>query len=367
MLKPIFTGMTVGAVVLLPAAMPAPLAEAQPQVPVKLRCPQAIWAGDYAIGEFIPLGLDNYKSARVRGDHARVLNGYGFDAEVVDILNQGAPLTVLGEAWDSACNQWMKVKTFTGVYWMQGTNVELTSADYQGLLPSTLPNVELTLADYQGLSTPSNIDSQAVSVRCPEATWTDGFQINELIALTPDRYKGAKVVGSPSNGRSGAGFDSSVVTTLRKGTPVTVMGEAWDGGCNQWMQVQVGNLVLWMHSSTLRFTELPPPVPSGQGNGVSDLVTDQCPNTPWTVGYRINELIPLEASKYHTAVAIANSVRVRTQAGFEGPVKHFLNAGEPVTVTGEAWDSGCNQWMQVQMGSDRYWVNGNLLRNLSRR
>lgn len=336
------------AVVLLPAAMPLPLAEAQLQVPVQQQCPQATWVGDYAIGELIPLGTGNYKSARVRVDNARVRDGYGFDAGVKTTLDKGVPLTVLGETWDGGCNQWMQVQTANGVHWMHGSIVELTPANYQGPVPST-----------------PSVDSQMVSVRCPDATWAEGFQIGELIALAPDQYKRAEVVGSPSNGRSGAGFNSPVVATLSKGNPVTVMGEAWDGGCNQWMQVQVDNRVLWMHSSTLQLTPLPPPTPSGQGNGgTDDLVADLCPNTPWTVGYRINELIPLEASKYHTAVATANGVRVRTQAGFSGAVKHHLNAGDPVLITGEAWDNSCNQWIQVQMGSDRYWVNGNLLRNL---
>jgi hypothetical protein len=27
-------------------------------------------------------------------------------------------------------------------------------------------------------------------------------------------------------------------------------------------------------------------------------------------------------------------------------------------VTGEAWDSACNQWMQVQVEGDRNWVSG---------
>ena len=89
---------------------------------------------------------------------------------------------------------------------------------------------------------------------CPEATWADGYRLWELMALPEDQYKRAEVIGDPSNVRRGAGFESEVAFTLGAGSQVTITGETWDGGCNQWMQVQigVGDEIYWMHGNLLQ-------------------------------------------------------------------------------------------------------------------
>ncbi|MEB3268374.1 MAG: SH3 domain-containing protein [Leptolyngbya sp.] len=87
---------------------------------------------------------------------------------------------------------------------------------------------------------------------CPEATWAEGFLLWELILLAPEQYKTALVFDGPSNVRLGAGFESEVAFTLPTGSQVTIIGETWDAGCNQWMRVQVDTDLYWMHGHQLQ-------------------------------------------------------------------------------------------------------------------
>ncbi|HEY9738333.1 MAG TPA: SH3 domain-containing protein, partial [Trichocoleus sp.] len=87
---------------------------------------------------------------------------------------------------------------------------------------------------------------------CPNATWAAGYYIGELMPLKPEQYRSAVVVGDDTNVRDGAGFESRTVLTLDRNAPVTIVGEAWDSGCNQWMQVQINSKRHWMNGNTLR-------------------------------------------------------------------------------------------------------------------
>ncbi|MEO0828468.1 MAG: SH3 domain-containing protein [Cyanobacteria bacterium J06639_14] len=93
-------------------------------------------------------------------------------------------------------------------------------------------------------------------------------------------------------------------------------------------------------------------------------VMAQCPQATWTNGYRIGELIPLHSSQYKPAVVSRDLSRVRAGAGFSSRIIFTMNPGEQVTVTGEAWDIGCNQWMQVIVGEGSYWIHADNLRLL---
>ncbi|MEM9809423.1 MAG: SH3 domain-containing protein, partial [Cyanobacteria bacterium P01_D01_bin.56] len=90
----------------------------------------------------------------------------------------------------------------------------------------------------------------------------------------------------------------------------------------------------------------------------------QCPQATWTNGYRIGELISLHSSQYKPAVVSRDLSRVRAGAGFSSRIIFTMNPGEQVTVTGEAWDIGCNQWMQVIVGEGSYWIHADNLRLL---
>ncbi|MBE7383205.1 MAG: hypothetical protein F6J95_017540 [Leptolyngbya sp. SIO1E4] len=91
-----------------------------------------------------------------------------------------------------------------------------------------------------------------VIAQCPVATWTTGYNLWELIPLAESQYKPAIVTEGLTNIRAGMGFESEVVFTLDGGTQVMVVGEAWDGGCNQWMYVRIGSNLYWVHGHQIQ-------------------------------------------------------------------------------------------------------------------
>ncbi len=208
-----------------------------------------------------------------------------------------------------------------------------------------------------------------VPVQCPQnPVWMQGFSFQELVPLSPQQYRLARVNGDGVRVRNRAGFESDVAFTLSRNDPVTIIGEAWDAGCNQWMRVSTNRGDYWMHGDTLVANGAaqgePPITETGPvGSGPQARVVDQCPEALWTEGYRIDELIPLAEQQYRAAVVHKNGTRLRNKAGFESAIINTLNAGDPLLVVGEAWDSGCNQWMQVQIDGQRLWVHGDLVRN----
>ena len=93
------------------------------------------------------------------------------------------------------------------------------------------------------------------------------------------------------------------------------------------------------------------------------LVADLCPQVTWADGFRIGELIPLATSQYHPAVVIS-STSLQAGYGFEGAVITSLAVGTQVTVTGEVWDMGCNQWMAIPGDQQPTFIHGFALQNL---
>ena len=51
--------------------------------------------------------------------------------------------------------------------------------------------------------------------------------------------------------RAGYGFEGDVITHLAVGAQITVMGEVWDMGCNQWMIVPTDGGVAYIHGNAL--------------------------------------------------------------------------------------------------------------------
>ena len=92
-------------------------------------------------------------------------------------------------------------------------------------------------------------------------------------------------------------------------------------------------------------------------------VTDICPGMWWTEGFRIGETVPLDPHQYHQAV-VTTETPLRAGYGFEGPVITRLTAGAQVTVMGEVWDMGCNQWMVIPSDGGAAYIHGNALQNL---
>ena len=86
---------------------------------------------------------------------------------------------------------------------------------------------------------------------CPQATWTQGYNLWELISLDASQHRIATVIDGPVNVRTGIGFDAPVAFTLNTGVRVRVEGESWDTGCNQWMYVRVEGSLYWIHGNFL--------------------------------------------------------------------------------------------------------------------
>jgi len=87
-----------------------------------------------------------------------------------------------------------------------------------------------------------------------------------------------------------------------------------------------------------------------------------CPSQPtWTAGFTFYERILLADGQFKTATVNADAAKVHQGAGLASPTAFTLNRGATVTVIGEAWDSGCHQWMQVQVDGKRQWVSGDLI------
>ncbi len=92
-------------------------------------------------------------------------------------------------------------------------------------------------------------------------------------------------------------------------------------------------------------------------------VTEICPGMVWAEGFRIGEKVPLAPEQYHPAMVIATAP-LRSGYGFEGPIITNLTTGATVTVMGEVWDLGCNQWMVVPVNGSVGYIHGNALQNL---
>lgn len=351
MFKPLMTGVTACAVILTAAGLAQRLADAQEPAPLEpSQCPgQPAWTVGFGFYERIELSPGQYRTAMVNGQRADVYTGAGFESEKAGfVLQKGDRVEIVGEAWDRGCHQWMEVQTDRGMFWMHGN----------------------TLAD-----APQSVGSEGVQQVCPEVTWAGDHLIGELISLAPGQYKAAVVTGNGVNVRDRPGRDANAPFTLNQGSTVMVMGETFDNNCDQWMQVTTDRQsgIFWIHGSYIAVQEEPGgigPVDTVEGTdpvGRIDspsgqpLITAVCPNAPWTEGFRFYELIALAADQHHTKRVTANDVRLRAGVGFDAPAVKQLDQGAPVVVIGEAWDRGCNQWMQVQTGGDRLWVSGNYI------
>lgn len=203
-------------------------------------------------------------------------------------------------------------------------------------------------------------------INCPsQPTWTAGFTFYERILLADGQFKTATVNADAAKVHQGAGLASPTAFTLNRGATVTVIGEAWDRGCNQWMEITTAEGNRWIHGNLLAIQDNPinvgPVDPVEVALPEQPLITSQCPQAVWTEGFRFYELIALAERQYRPSVVTGNGVYLRAGVGFEAPEVAALDQGTPVIVTGEAWDSGCHQWMQVQVDGKRHWVSGDLI------
>jgi hypothetical protein len=104
-------------------------------------------------------------------------------------------------------------------------------------------------------------------------------------------------------------------------------------------------------------------LPVELAQSTAPLVANLCPRVTWAEGFRIGEMVPLDPAQYHPATVISLAP-LRSSYGFEGAVITNLAVGTQVTVTGEVWDMGCNQWMAVPGDQQPAFIHGNALLNL---
>ncbi|HSM81783.1 MAG TPA: SH3 domain-containing protein [Nodosilinea sp.] len=214
----------------------------------------------------------------------------------------------------------------------------------------------------------AQVQPPLVPSQCPgQPSWTAGFAFHERIPLGDGQSKTATVNADFANVRQGAGMDSPVAFTLNRGASVTIAGEAWDRGCNQWIEITTEEGSRWIHGDLLLLQETQiavgpiDPLAEPIAPIAQPLITSQCPNASWMQGFRFYELMALTEGDYRPSVVLGNNVRLRSGVGFDAPELQQLSKGTPLIVTGEAWDSGCNQWMQVQVNGSRSWVSGKLI------
>ncbi|NJL47162.1 MAG: hypothetical protein HC929_06220 [Leptolyngbyaceae cyanobacterium SM2_5_2] len=102
------------------------------------------------------------------------------------------------------------------------------------------------------------------------------------------------------------------------------------------------------------------PMPAAQAQTP---VLDLCPQATWTRGFNIGEFIPINPSQYWQS-EVMTATPLRRSYGYEGEVVSTLSAGARLTIRGEVWDAGCNQWMAVEINGSRQFVHGHALRKL---
>lgn len=86
-------------------------------------------------------------------------------------------------------------------------------------------------------------------------------------------------------------------------------------------------------------------------------VVDQCPQATWADGHNIGELISLHPSQYKSAAISQDSVEVYDGPDFNSDILLTIYPRSQVTITGEAWDMDCNQWIQASVDEGSYWVH----------
>jgi uncharacterized protein YraI len=196
-----------------------------------------------------------------------------------------------------------------------------------------------------------NAQAEDVATICaPRGSWMRNVGLYQVVALSPGDAWSAEVLPSTAGVRSGAGLSHSIVATLNQGDEVVVTGESWDSGCNQWMRIRYGGSEYWVRGNDL--------AKAGTSNiGPSLSGPEQCPSNPtWARGYEFYETIPHTPPE--TSKVVSSAANVRSGSGMSHSILATLPRGTEITITGEAWDSGCNQWMQVEGSGVNGWIHG---------
>jgi uncharacterized protein YgiM (DUF1202 family) len=248
MLKKLLPGLLIGgAVTLSLSGFALQIVNAQTPSDVSIACPQQpAGVSGVEFDELVAYSSNHHRSAWVSSREANVRRGHGF-APVDRTLPRGAKVLVTGEAWDSACNRWMQVRIDNGSYWMHGSTLAFAT-------PATGEGPPMGSGSQAApLSTPPPADSNFIQDRCPRTqqySWTEGYELYEIIDTIPDQT--VQVIKDNSELRENPGQSHRVVGQLDQGQRVIKLGEAWDNGCKQWIQVRFNGNEYWMDGHTLQ-------------------------------------------------------------------------------------------------------------------
>lgn len=225
------------------------------------------------------------KSAKVNASSVNVRSGSGTENSVVATLSLNTPVKVTGEAKDGNGATWYKVKFDGGEGYMHSDYVTIDESGDSG---------------------------------------------NTGGGTTTEPKKGT-VNGDYVNVRSGAGTEHSRVTSLSKGTAVTIIGEEKDSSGATWYKIQYAGGEGYMHSDYVTVGD------SGSQGGN-----------------------PSEEPSYQekSAKVNANSVNVRSGAGTNNRVVATLSLNSVITVIGEEKDSNGATWYKIRYnGGEGYMLS----------
>lgn len=148
-------------------------------------------------------------TGKVTADTAKIRAQASTDSDVVGSTTKGQKIDILEAVKDSAGTVWYKVSVTGGYGYIRSDLVE-TSESIEAVSATTQQTSQQTTSTEQPPETvPTSIGEQAATIS------TDGS---------------AKI-------RSGASTSHSVVTSLPKGTNITLIGEANDNAGNKWYQL----------------------------------------------------------------------------------------------------------------------------------
>ena len=225
------------------------------------------------------------KSAKVNASSVNVRSGAGTENSVVATLSLNTPVKVTGEAKDGNGATWYKVKFDGGEGYMHSDYVTIDESGDSG---------------------------------------------NTGGGTTTEPKKGT-VNGDYVNVRSGAGTEHSGVTSLSKGTAVTIIGEEKDSSGATWYKIQYAGGEGYMHSDYVTVGD------SGSQGGN-----------------------PSEEPSYQekSAKVNANSVNVRSGAGTNNRVVATLSLNSVITVIGEEKDGNGATWYKIRYnGGEGYMLS----------
>ena len=302
------------------------------------------------------------KKGTVNGDYVNVRSGAGTENSRVTSLTNGTAVTIIGEEKDSSGATWYKIQYAGGEGYMHSDYVTVGDSGNQGSTPGEEPSYQEKSAKVNASSV--NVRSGAgtnnsvvatlslnsvVTVIGEEkdsngATWYkirynggEGYMHSDYVTIDGSSDSGNQGSGTGGtttetkkgtvnddyvNVRSGAGTEHNRVTSLSKGTAVTIIGEEKDSSGATWYKIQYAGGEGYMHSDYITVEQ------NGSGStGGQDY--------------------PMEGIEGKEGIINAELVNVRSGAGSNCEVVTTLKSGVSVLIEDAEKDGEGIIWYRV--------------------